>query len=449
MYIYPKLTDDLEFEYLTRDILKRKTWNQNFQVYGKKWQAQHWIDSYGENIKSWEFIVAQCKNYTQTKSDTALIYEINKALALFDLWTLPFYSKVNKFYFVTACDSSKEITNHIEKINETRNIQVVILFWEDITGELSKNEDLLYEYYTKNLPQEKQLNTLINIWKRDTISIPFKWIRSLDQKGISDTIKDKIWFITDAENEYVLQLWMSWFPWKGNFNKYCDIEIDFSEYFSETLDPDNWNLAQDTINYLWDIINYLQSKIIIKKVILLEHLQPCLSFLIWVILKSKVSSSVEILYIINNSWLILTNKDQHLLHSNPEIKEERIFINSSWEKNDILIFFWNSSQNIEWNQLISKPSIKNINSYLGFKYSSTKIKNTSQGFNQSEYLSQKLIDLSNFYSIGNIPINIHLILACPEQFSSLVGSMLNRINAKIHLYYQNKESTDYILAWTI
>ena len=59
---------------------------------------------------------------------------------------------------------------------------------------------------------------------------------------------------------------------------------------------------------------------------------------------------------------------------------------------------------------------------------------------------QQIKDIAVQYKKPSEELNIHFIIIAPDQFSALVGSKIQTITAKIHLYYQSLDYCDYIEA---
>ena len=59
-----------------------------------------------------EFIVVQCKNYTKTMEKKDFEKQLHDALNLFDQGKLPFFSSVERFYFVSAIDRDTNFSNY-------------------------------------------------------------------------------------------------------------------------------------------------------------------------------------------------------------------------------------------------------------------------------------------------------------------------------------------------
>lgn len=455
-FIFPKLASPAEFESLVRDIFRKITRNSNFQIYGRPWQSQFGIDSYGYSYTENRYIVVQCKNYTK-EDDTAdkVIKEIEKAVTLFDKWKLPFYDKVETFYFVTAFDRDTAFSNYTEEVNPKRiddwKKPIEIMTWQDLTEVLTEHQDLLYKYYTSALPSEKQQNIFISQQSTDTKSYCLSDDIVSEAEPIIETIKNKIdfdiKFWINIDNYTTLRIWFHGFWWSIPFNNRVDLDFDLSSYFT-SIDPDNWTKIQQYIEDVSSILARMHTEIRLTQVIVFQHLQPSLSILIWKILRRK-NSGIEFIFQIMSDPVNPVNltSSSHLLQYVPsELSEWKIFCNRKNLTNEDIVFMFNNTQpSISIESIIQKPIFQCINPSWGFSLFWQKLKSTSQWFSQSDVFIQKIQDIANWYN----PTNIHVILICPEQFAALIGTRLKIVNSKVHLYYQNQDRSDYILAWIL
>lgn len=455
-FIFPKLASPAEFESLVRDIFRKITRNSNFQIYGRPWQSQFGIDSYGYDYSTDTFIVVQCKNYTKDE-DTAdkVIKKINEAVTLFDEWKLPFYHKVDIFYFVTAFDRDKAFSNYSEEENPKRiavwKKPIEIMTWQDLMDILSEHQDLLYKYYTSALPSDKQQNIFISQQSTETIRYNLSNDIVTDTETIIETIRNKIDFDVqlwwNIDNSATLRIWFHGFLWSRPFNNLVDIDFDLSSYFNST-DPDNWTTIQQYIENISSILARMHNEIRLTQVIVFQHLQPSLAILIWKILRRK-NSGIEFIFQIMSdpaSPVNLTSSSHLLQHVSPEVSEWKIYYNPTNLINEDIVFIFNNTQpRVTIESIVQKPIFQWINPSWGFSLFWQKIKSTSQWFSQSDVFIQKIQDIANEYT----PTNIHVVLICPEQFSALIGTRLKIVNSKIHLYYQNQDRSDYIFAWIL
>lgn len=455
-FIFPKLASPAEFESLVRDIFRKITRNSNFQIYGRPWQSQFGIDSYGHDYSTNTFIVVQCKNYTKDE-DTAdkVIKKITEAVDLFDKWKLPFYDKVDTFYFVTAFDRDTAFSNYTEEVNPKRindwKKPIQIMTWQDLTEVLTEHQDLLYKYYTSALPSEKQQNIFISQQSTDTNLYCLSDEIVGDAETIIETIKNKIDFDvrlwSNSDNSTTLRIWFHGFWWSRSFNNHVDLDFDLSSYFTST-DPDNWTKIQQYIENISSILARMHNEIRLTQVIVFQHLQPSLSILIWKILRRRNSGIEFIFQIVSDpaNPVNLSSSNHLLQHVPPEISEWKIYYNpNNLTNEDVVLMFNNTQFGISIESIIQKPIFLWINPSLGFGLFWQKIKSTSQWFSQCDSFIQKIQDIANVYN----PTNIHVILICPEQFAALIGTRLKIVNSIIHLYYQNQDRSDYVLAWIL
>jgi len=456
-YIFPKLEDEKEFEKLVRDLFKRKTKNPNFQIYGRKGQDQYGIDCFGYDYTNKEFVVVQCKNYTK-ENYSDLQEKIKGAYNLFNkglfnkgkspyFKKLPFYDEVNKFYYATSANKHNTLQDF--QVINSQSIPLEIMFWEDIVDELSKYEDLMYKYFTKNLPTDKKQNIIIDDQlNKKTCTFSYNELNQLDVRDIIGNIKSQ-YLIQEDQDEYSYLLSIGFFGFKSKEAKFlnqCDLQVDFSDFF-QTNDSKNWEEAIYSIKTLANKIQEINKKIPVKQIFILQSVQPCLSILIGFVLKSRLDKDIKFYFKFKDT--ILSNKSEDLVYSNPSIKEDRININSEGSQTDIAIIFNGTKNKITYEQLKGKNCFQKINPYYIFTFNSEFIKNTANAFTKATFLKDKLIDIINTYRISNNRFTLHCFFIAPDQFCSLVGTMLDRFNGDIALYYQSSSSSDYILAGKI
>lgn len=448
--MYPRFSDEKEFELFVNEIFIKRTNNINFQIYWRKWQKQYWIDWYWYDFLNWEFIVTQCKNYTSDKENKDKFQkDFLEALSLFDKEDLPFKNKVQRFYYVTSVSRDIKFSNGEEnEINSVRQIPFKILTWEDLCDELEKHNDILYNFFLKELPSWKAENLDIIIQSRnDTIWVVL-WEWNTDEKLALFTQKflEKIninsSFTNYQENDSTLLMWFYWFDSKPDFNWIVDIDLNFSQIYKSN--SNEW--LDDFLDKIATMTNHLQKQVWLRRVILQSHIQPCLSLYIWKYL-SKSTSWIEFVTIIKNQ-LFISSKSKNLIYAEPEISEKKIYINENWDEQHIAFFYNISQPNLDIKNEIQKPCFKKFTPKYWFQLDWKLIRNSSQWFSQVKYVVNKIQDIANQYKTSSW-LNIHLILVCPEQIAFILWSLLMRTNANIFLYYQNDWSTDYNLFWKI
>lgn len=126
----PKTKSEEEFEHICTDLLN-KEYSGRFKRYGRKGQRQDGIDIYDEILSS-NCIVAQCKNYFNSKSANNLINKIKEDFNVLN--KLKFYNSIGKFIVMTSMDRDTKVQSEILRINSNSNsdIDIEVLFWEDI-----------------------------------------------------------------------------------------------------------------------------------------------------------------------------------------------------------------------------------------------------------------------------------------------------------------------------
>jgi len=130
-YKYPKLQNWQDFELLCRDIMSAEL-SINFIQFGRYGQKQNGIDFYAKLSST--VIAIQCKN-----TNKLTLKQIQKELEEIKYLDI----NISSLYFMTSSNRDVELQKQI--INY--NIELNILFWEDIEERLNKHKDIVLKYY--------------------------------------------------------------------------------------------------------------------------------------------------------------------------------------------------------------------------------------------------------------------------------------------------------------
>ena len=360
----------------------------------------------------------------------------------------PFYKDIKIFYYVTAENRDNKKSNIEIEINKTRSLQpnLKIYTWDDLCDEMEKYDDILYRFYLKNIPSWKAENMVYNLQNIDNTTI-FKFWESISDEQIElfkNNFINKINldknFTNKQDNESILILWLHWVKNKWDFDWESDLDLDFSILYNE----DNKDWLDIFLDSITKIFKYLQKNIWLKTIIIKSHIQPCLSIYIWKSFK-KSTSWIEFISLINNKEIFISSKSEHLLYSEPWISEKKIYIKDDGDINNIALFYNVSQNNLQIKNELFKETFKQINPKYWFYLEWNRIGNSSHWFSQIKYVVNKINTLANEYNNIWESLNIHFVLICPEQIALIIWTLIERINANIYLYYQNDDSTNYIL----
>lgn len=163
----PKITDDVKFEYLCRDLWKNNRVNDPVSFNGCPGQAQDGVDVYGRNTQSKEWFGIQCKVRKEgNKLSKVEIYkEVNKAKA--------FNPSLKQYYLCTTLKRDVHLQSTereiIEELQNSDNFSFKLLFWDDIEEmlKMESNINVYINYYQKffidNTTLGHSIGKLINL----------------------------------------------------------------------------------------------------------------------------------------------------------------------------------------------------------------------------------------------------------------------------------------------
>lgn len=152
MWNFPKPSDWERFEKMVCDCASQK-WGKPFCIYGRKGQKQHGIDIISEDGT----IAIQCKNY-QSKN-TAKQFEKKIQNDYEQIKKLSF--KVEQFVVATSMDRDNKIQDILFSLVQNE-IQIEVMFWDDICEIIASNP-LLYNKYYHFLSIQKNRRQLLTL----------------------------------------------------------------------------------------------------------------------------------------------------------------------------------------------------------------------------------------------------------------------------------------------
>jgi len=138
---WPKPKSEDEFEDIVLDALKQRWKAPNASRNGRRGQGQHGVDIYGkpEHLGG-KYAGAQCKN-TETSTFKMVKDEVEKAKA--------FTPALSEFYFVVSADRDAQLQREVREYfdKEPESFEVVLLFWDDVTGDISRSDVLVAKWW--------------------------------------------------------------------------------------------------------------------------------------------------------------------------------------------------------------------------------------------------------------------------------------------------------------
>ncbi|NMC18533.1 MAG: hypothetical protein GYA38_09095 [Chloroflexi bacterium] len=163
----PKITNDVLFEELVKDIITADPSFDTVNLNGRKGQGQNGVDIYARYSMNPKWIGIQCKVRSTNKSFTKkeLLKEINSAQ--------DFNPIISEFYIYTTLSRDTNTQKHERELNvflrKNNSFVFQIIFWDDIADRLRQKfcETLYYRYYHKyfkdNLVLGHSIGKLVNL----------------------------------------------------------------------------------------------------------------------------------------------------------------------------------------------------------------------------------------------------------------------------------------------
>ena len=449
MFVFPKLSNEKEFEDLIRDWFKIRTGNNNFQNFGKKGQKQFGIDSFGEDVANSEYIVVQCKNYTTKKTIEELKKEIEFELEKFDSidingnYNLSFYPQVKKYYFITSLDNNRKGQEYGKELNdvrvETGKCKFQIIYWDEIISELNNPEceGVLYQFFNKHLTQSKVNIPIPKYARKETLTVQYNEFSNDNCNTIKERIKNTLLDNDFIESKYDIAI--GFVGKNEHLDEKVDIQIDFQKFYENETSLDlKWKDAIDCFNKLANILIDSDKYISYKIVIYQKKLQPSLSILIGFCLRKKLSGrNIQIIF----KSMVLSNESKNLQMSDSGIDEGKIIHLPKSNTEEAIIIVNAALRNKldkegrQYRNIVGKLKPEYI-----FEFNSNEILNSSNGYYKANYLARRIHQISNSYSLKVL----HLIIVAPDQFCTLLGSLLDMLNSEIKLYFLDGDRNKYI-----
>ncbi len=136
----PKSWD--EFEDICKDAFSLRWSNHDLSRHGRAGQKQDGVDIYGTDYLT-KFVGIQCKNTVDGISESVINDEINKAQK--------FRPIIDALYIATTAPRDAKIQRYVRNISATRIANglfpVDVVFWDDLTLDLSKDNAFVRKHY--------------------------------------------------------------------------------------------------------------------------------------------------------------------------------------------------------------------------------------------------------------------------------------------------------------
>lgn len=167
----PKSWD--EFEDICKSSFQLRWSNPNLTRHGRSGQKQDGVDIYGHD--SFElFVGIQCKNTVSTLTNSIIDDEIVKAEN--------FEPPLSALYIATTAPRDVNLQLHVRKVNQARlllnKFPVSIVFWDDITSDLTKDPEALRQHYPQMFDQTTP--TTVELLRSKDISNLKQMVRVID-----------------------------------------------------------------------------------------------------------------------------------------------------------------------------------------------------------------------------------------------------------------------------
>lgn len=202
-----------DFETITLDALKIRYNDRNFTKHGRPGQAQNGVDIYSTTTNGIGIIAAQCKLTFGTLTAKAIQDEVNNAST--------FNPPLKHLHICTTFPRDVHMQAFVRTISA--NFPVDILFWDDITAEIERDQETFQKHFQFAMSQ-----TPAQIMRNRDIETLNRAFSTLHLPTIDSTIQE--------------------IP-----HRISDLFVDFWLYFDEYVESSTVNFYDITLkNYLQD-----------------------------------------------------------------------------------------------------------------------------------------------------------------------------------------------------
>ena len=244
----PKSWD--EFEDMCKSSFQLRWSNPNLNRHGRSGQRQDGVDVYGDDSLG-RFVGIQCKNTVSGISTATIDDELLKAEK--------FRPKLTVLYIATTAPRDVSIQRYVRTLNDARQLKglfpVDVVFWEDISFDLSKDPAVLKMYYPQMFERHQptreeflrkrdisNLSTLLNVIDFHSTIEHLQW----GAKYIHSLIIEEYDNILNILNSPVFQL---------NDTALKNVTIDFATAWRDLIilfrkAPYNYSAPNDTFSFI-------------------------------------------------------------------------------------------------------------------------------------------------------------------------------------------------------
>ncbi|WP_426211720.1 hypothetical protein [Massilia sp. TWP1-3-3] len=131
-----------EFEEIVCSAAKIRFGSSDFTRHGRQGQSQDGVDVFGDD-QNGKLVGIQCKNTITGVTEKTMLEEVKKAEA--------FKPTLSKLYVATTAEADTKLQQIVREWSEARKaaglFPVLILFWGDIWGDLTKDKTYLAQHY--------------------------------------------------------------------------------------------------------------------------------------------------------------------------------------------------------------------------------------------------------------------------------------------------------------
>ena len=209
-----------EFEDICSDLLKCCIWRDPYVVrHGRSGQRQHGVDIYGKPVHlnglGSETAGAQCKR-TEALTEAEIDRELKQAIG--------FSPPLEEYLLLTTLKRDTKLQKHIWTKDWEIN-RVEILFWEDLSLQLSGSDELLKKHFPQwfktKTSTDDVIQMLVGAEPED-----FAWDDSIGQHLYRDDVKLRLIEDRYEERKPFVEPWVSKFPDKKGYRQEVYLEYD-------------------------------------------------------------------------------------------------------------------------------------------------------------------------------------------------------------------------------
>ena len=211
-----------EFEDICADLLKCCIWKDPYVVrHGRPGQKQHGVDIYGKPVHlrglGSETAGAQCK-CTEALTEAEIDSELKQAIG--------FSPPLEEYLLLTTMKLDAKLQAYIRtKARDWAINRVEILFWEDLSLEISGSDELLKKYFPQWLKTRTSTDDVVQMLVGAEPE-DFAWDDSIGQCLYRGDVKLRLIEDRSEERKPFEEPWVSKFPDKKGYRQEVYLEYD-------------------------------------------------------------------------------------------------------------------------------------------------------------------------------------------------------------------------------